>query len=435
MPTNDSLELWGGVECTLNRVGDAYFDQLHLSGHARRASDLERFAALGIRTLRYPVLWERVSPDGVTEDWSWSDERLRWLEALSITPIVGLVHHGSGPTGTSLVDPAFPERCATHARNVAERYPALSLHTPINEPLTTARFSGLYGHWYPHAKSDRVFVRCLLNECRAVVLSMRAIRQVNPGARLIQTEDVGYTRSTAALRYQADFENERRFLSFDLLAGRVGRTHPLHGYLRRSGATESELAWFGENACPPDVLGINYYVTSERFLDSRLELYPDSLIGGNGRHCYADVEAVRVCSDGLVGPRAILESVWQRYGITLAITEAHLGSTPDEQVKWLLYVWREAAEARRRGVDVQAVTAWALLGSHGWADLVRTPPSLYEPGVFAVTNGELVETPLTSIVAALCRQEAPPDVSSFRGGWWERPERLLYAPHFADRAA
>jgi len=32
--THDSeLELWGGIECTINRVDDQFFDQLQYSGH------------------------------------------------------------------------------------------------------------------------------------------------------------------------------------------------------------------------------------------------------------------------------------------------------------------------------------------------------------------------------------------------------------------
>ena len=56
---------------------------------------------------------------------------------------------------------------------------------------------------------------------------MQAIRRVNPAAQLVQTEDMGKTFSTPRLQYQADFENERRWLSFDLLCGRVGPDHPL----------------------------------------------------------------------------------------------------------------------------------------------------------------------------------------------------------------
>src|SRR3982074_3479444 len=57
------VELWGGFECTVNRVGNSWFNQLERSGHLSRIGDLEQVAALGIRTLRYPVLWELIAPE------------------------------------------------------------------------------------------------------------------------------------------------------------------------------------------------------------------------------------------------------------------------------------------------------------------------------------------------------------------------------------
>src|SRR4028118_2293205 len=107
------LEVWGGVECTVNRVGDEYFDQLERNGHAKRADDLDLFASLGVPALRYPMLWEGTAPDiSVDADWSWADERRGRMRELGIRPIIGLVHHGSGPRHTSLVDPAFPDGIA-----------------------------------------------------------------------------------------------------------------------------------------------------------------------------------------------------------------------------------------------------------------------------------------------------------------------------------
>src|SRR5918997_1281413 len=107
-------DVWGGIECTVNRVGDRYFDQIQRSGHADRPGDLERFAALGIRALRYPVLWERTAPDGLSSaDWSWPDQRLSRLQALGIAPIVGLVHHGSGPA-ISVDHALYAGQRATH---------------------------------------------------------------------------------------------------------------------------------------------------------------------------------------------------------------------------------------------------------------------------------------------------------------------------------
>jgi hypothetical protein len=248
------LELWAGIEATVNRVGDCYFDQLASSGHATRLDDLYRVAALGVRTVRYPVLWERTAPErNGSPDWRWADERLGLLRDLGITPIVGFVHHGSGPRYTGLLDPAFPSGLAAFARAFAARYPWITHYTPVNEPLTTARFSALYGHWYPHLRESRSFVRALVNQLRAVAMSMRAVRVFTPGAMLVQTEDIGSTCSTMPLAYQAEFENHRRWLTFDLLCGLVDHQHPLWERLRASGFTDEDAAAFRDHPCPPDI--------------------------------------------------------------------------------------------------------------------------------------------------------------------------------------
>jgi dTDP-4-dehydrorhamnose reductase len=421
------LELWGGVECTVNRVGGRYFDQLERSGHAARAGDLDLFAALGVRALRYPVLWERTAPAGVERaDWTWPDERLNRLRALGVRPIVGLVHHGSGPRHTSLADPSFPEQLAEYARAVSRRYPWVADYTPVNEPLTTARFSGLYGHWYPHGRDDLSFLRALINQCRATVLAMRAAREANPAARLVQTEDLGKTFSTRTLRYQAEFENERRWLSLDLLSGRVTREHALWDYVRRAGVGVDELLWFADNPCPPDLVGVNHYLTSERFIDERTSRYPDREPGGNGRHTYVDVEAVRVCAEGTAGPRALLAEAWERYRLPLAVTEVHLGCTRDEQLRWLGEVWDAARSLREEGVDVRAVTAWSLLGAFDWNTLLTRDENFYEPGVFDVRSPSPRPTALAKMARDLAagREHDHPALDS--PGWWRRLDRLLY---------
>jgi dTDP-4-dehydrorhamnose reductase len=423
------FELWAGVECSVNRVGASYFDQLERSGHARRVEDLELFAGLGVRAVRYPVLWERTAPDGPeSADWSWADERLLRLRELGLRPIVGLVHHGSGPRETSLVDPAFPEKLARFAHAVAARFPWVADYTPINEPLTTARFSGLYGHWYPHGRDNLTFARAQLTQCRAVVLAMRAIREVNPRARLIQTEDLGKTFSTRTLAYQAEFENERRWLTYDLLTGRVTPEHAMWTYLRHVGIGEAELAWFIKNTCPPDIIGINHYLTSERFLDERIGRYPACTHGGNGRHDYADVEAVRVCAEGIAGPRALMKEAWERYQLPLAITEVHLGCTREEQLRWLKEVWDGAQSLRQEGADVRALTAWSLLGAFDWHNLLTRDEGHYESGVYDLRAPRPRPTALFHMLRNLAvgREHEHPALDS--PGWWRRLDRLCYPP-------
>jgi dTDP-4-dehydrorhamnose reductase len=423
-----SLPLWGGMECTVNRVNDAYFDQFEIGGHYGRPDDLERIAALGIRTLRYPVVWERHDAGAPSADEAWllTDERLQQMRSLGIRPIIGLVHHGSGPQSVCMTESSFSDGVRNFARIVAERYPWIDAYTPVNEPLTTARFAALYGHWHPHGRDDLSFVRAFFQECRAVVLAMQAIREVRSDAQLIQTEDLGQTHSTERLRYQADFENERRWATFDLLCGRVDLNHPMWGFFLWCGADERDLKWFLDHPCPPDVLGLNHYLTSERWLDERLERYPVHTHGGNGKDRYADVEAVRVSEAELAGTESLLRQTWRRYSSPIAITEAHLGCTREEQLRWLRDVWDGALRAREAGVDVQAVTAWSLFGSYDWDTLVTRRQGHYEPGAFDVRCNPPRATASAKLLSDLSRGRRPSHPILDDQGWWRRPERILF---------
>lgn len=427
------MKLWGGIECTLTRVGDERYDQLVQSGHYARAGDLDRIAALGVRTLRYPLLWERAAVGARSEfDWRFADERLSVLRALGVDVIAGLVHHGCGPDGVDMYSGDFAEGLAAYAGEVAKRYPWVDAYTPVNEPLTTARFCGLYGTWYPHGRSDRTFARLLVNECRASVLAMQAIRRVNPRAKLVQTEDLGTIYSTGRLAYQADFENHRRWLAWDLLCGRVGRGHALHDYLLNAGIAEAELAWFRDHPCPPDVIGIDHYVTSDRFLDENVQRYPPSTWGGNGRESYADMEAVRVLQRPGTSLRQVVQDASQRYGVPVALTEVHLGCTVDEQIRWLHEAWTTCSRLAASGVDITAVTAWALLGSHDWDSLLTRRRGNYEPGAFDVRGGNLEPTALSRLISGLDTGKLDQDIAEMLSidGWWRQDHRLLQGTDF-----
>lgn len=434
MRTNTELELWGGVECTVNRVHDTFIEQLDRTGHSSRISDLERFAKLGMKALRQPVLWERTAPRDLRElNWSWPDQWLSCLHDLNIRPIVGLVHHGSGPRYTSLEDPQFPEKLAVYARSVAQRYQWVTDYTPVNEPLTTARFAALYGFWYPNKRDPHAFYNVVLNECKGVVLAMRAIREVTPSARLVQTDDLGKTFSTPKLRYQAEFENERRWLAWDLLCGIVGRSHRMWKEMTNAGISERTLRWFQENPCPPDVIGLNHYLSSERYLDHDFNKYPVETHGGNPSERYADVLAARVRAEGPAGPAEIIREAWERYRIPIAVTECHNGCTREEQIRWLLEVWQGAEQLRSEGVDFRAVTLWSLLGAFDWDRLVTAQRDHYEIGVFDIRAPQPRPTAIAKLAKGLAAREDVRHPLLEVPGWWRRPERLLYGHAITDR--
>jgi hypothetical protein len=216
-------------------------------------------------------------------------------------------------------------------------------------------------------------------------------------------------------------------LSLDLLFGKVDPQHPLWNHLRENGASEAELFAFIDRATPPDIIGMNYYVTSDRYLDGDLALYPPGSHGGNGRERYADVEAVRV-EAGIAGHQALLRELWERYGTALAITEVHLGCNREEQVRWLHEAWTAAQRARAEGIDVRAVTAWAAFGTFHWDRLVTSLDGQYEPGLFDVRSGIARPTLLARAAQALVRDGRIDHPALAQPGWWRQPERVLYSP-------
>ena len=417
--TMTGLSLWGGHECTISRVGDAYRDQSVMAGHLARADDIARFAALGVTALRYPILWERADAEGL----GFAKAPMAAMRELGIAPIVGLLHHGSGPAWTDLLADGFADGLAAHAAAVAGAFPWVRDWTPVNEPLTTARFSCLYGLWYPHARDEGACWRALLNEVDATRAAMRAIRAVNPAARLVQTDDLGRAVAGPGMAAQAAFENERRWLTWDLLCGMVVPGHPLWDRLAGHGLAERLRAIAGD-PCPPDVIGINHYVCSNRYLTDAFGRHPGIRAAADGVPCI-NLDAVRTSADNpAIG--SLLAEAWSRYGRTLAVTECHNGCTREEQLRWFHETWEAAEVARAGGIDVEAVTAWSLLGAFDWNSLLTRNDGHYEPGVFDVRSVPPRPTALAGLMQDLSAGRAPAQ-SHLLGapGWWRRPGRFL----------
>jgi dTDP-4-dehydrorhamnose reductase len=428
----DAPELWAGPAPDIVRIGERYVDQIAWSGFAARLdADLERLAGLGVARVRLPLAWERIAPDVPGErDWREADRAMQALRAMDLAPVAGLLHHGSGPRYTGLLDAGFAAGLAAHARAVAERFPDIAAWAPLAAPVATARLSALHGQWYPQHQSDASFVRALLSQVRATVLAMRAVRAVNPAAVLVQSEDIGLTQSALRLRYHAEFMNLRRWLAFDLLCGRVDRSHRLWRYLRKHGAGEAELMAFVEAPCPPEVLGVDLREDSDRFLDERLVLYPREQWSGNGRHRFIDHDAVGVQGEPVGGFEARLREAWQRYRCPLAVTETQGPGPREEQMRWLHAAWQAALVLRREGMDVRAVTAPAAFGVHDWRSLAAgDAPPRYAPGLWDVRANEPRPTALAAMARGYARQGRFEHPVLEGPGRWQREGRFTHPPH------
>jgi dTDP-4-dehydrorhamnose reductase len=402
----ERLEFWASPEPSVARIdADTVRDQLAETGHDRRPDDAERIAALGVSASRVPVLWERVAPASPHErDYREPQLRLDALRARGVEPIMTLLHHGSGPSYTDLLDPAFPLWFAEYAGATAERFPWVRRWTPINEPLTTARFSTLYGVWFPNLSDDRAFGRAMVNQTLAMQAAMRRIRRVIPDAEFVLTEDL--------LAEYVAFLRDRAHLSAELVAGRVGDAHPLTAFLlERCGVNAFELAVMQRDACVPDLMAFNHYPHSERFLFTH-----------DG--AAADVPSVYV--EGRLPPRAgpLLQAAAERLQMPLALGEIHVHAPPAERVRWLAQHVADAHALRASGVDVRAAGAWAAFGMIDWHSLLRARHGVAEDGIytFAGRAGTPQPTAVADALRALARGEDVLD-DGVRG-WWERDDRV-----------
>ena len=382
-----ALEMWGGLECTVNRVGDDYFTtSSNATATPTAIGDLDRFAALGIRAhpLSGAVGTHRAGRPG-SADWSLGRPTPgRRCASLGITPIVGLVHHGSGPRHTEPGRPGLRRRAGRIRR---ARSPPLSLGRVLDPRQRAvhdrALQRGLYGLWYPHAPRRTHFVRALLNQCRAVVLAMRAIRARQPGgAAGADRRPRPHLQHAASWPSMADFYNERRWLAWDLLCGtrraatiRCGTTccetasRPPSscGSPRTRARPTSSASTTTSPASAGSTIGSSAIPTARTAATARRRRTPTS-------KRRASWPRRRPAS------RPLLQETWERYGIPLAVTEAHIDANREDQLRWLLEIWDAAQAGARRGADMRAVTVWSLLGSFDWNCLVTRMPGLLRAG-------------------------------------------------------
>jgi dTDP-4-dehydrorhamnose reductase len=197
----DELALWGGVECTVNRVGDTPFSTSRWRRRIRiRVTDLDRLLAAWHHCCAIPgALWERVAPIEAVDSCDWTMDRRAAHGTASSQHLRDRRPRPSWQRARLhraaqrlTLRPAF----ARHAAATARRYPWIADWTPVNEPCTTARFSCLYGHWYPHlpAMSAASGWRCSIRSTRRDWRCGRYGRST-PNARFIQTDDLGKTYS------------------------------------------------------------------------------------------------------------------------------------------------------------------------------------------------------------------------------------------------
>ena len=343
-------------------------DQIAETGLDVRTGDAERIAALGVSASRVPVLWERVAPaDPHDHDFSEPAAPARRIarsrhrtdrHACSITAAV---------RGTRICSiPRSRYWFAEYAEATARAFPWVRRWTPINEPLTTARFATLYGVWYPNVRDDRAFGRAMVNQTLAQQAAMRRIRRVIPDAEFVLTEDLQrYTAGDAGVAEYVAFLRERVYLSVELVAGRVGDEHPLTAFLtERCGVNAARTSDDAARRGVPDLVAFNHYPHSERYLFTQGD--------ASGRRA----GRLRRRRAG-AGSRS---AVARRGRAAAVAASARRGRTCTHRQRNACAgsrSMRPTCDALRAdGVDLRALGAWAAFGMVDWHSLLRRRAAL-----------------------------------------------------------
>jgi beta-glucosidase/6-phospho-beta-glucosidase/beta-galactosidase len=324
-----------GFECSTFLWKDGQRkDFVAATGHDRHMeADLAAAMDLGIGVIREAVRWPRVDLGNGNYDWSSVKAAQDAATACKITPIWDLCHYGF-PEGCDPFSPECRERFVDYCRAVAEFVTGTAegpyFFTPINE-ITFFSAGATDLKWmYPFAagRSDEL-KRSL---CHMAIEGAKAIRQVEPSARMVHVDPmINAVAPTDRPDLADDAEREERredFEAFDMLSGRL---------------------------CPE--LG-----GSPEILD---------VIGANVYH-YSQVQMQADKSREILGPRdprrkplsEMLKLSWERYRRPIIIGET--SGYQDNRAEWLRMTAEESLKALNSGVDLHGICLYPFVDVPDW---------------------------------------------------------------------
>jgi beta-glucosidase/6-phospho-beta-glucosidase/beta-galactosidase len=359
-----------GIECSNPVIaGNHRVDELESTGHYEFwKKDLRLVRGLGIRYLRYGPPIHRIFLGRGKYDWSWLDQVMAEMQKLGIRPIIDLVHFGLPDWMGTFQNPEWPYHLAEYAHAFATRYPWVRFYTPVNEIYITAQFSAAFGWWNERLMSDEAFVTNLKHSVKASMLCMRAILQHRADAIFIFSESTEYVHpGSPKMVQQAQFMNERRFLSLDLLfAHDVSAT--MYRYLLHSGMTTEECLWYRDQSdlrahC---IMGTDYYITNEHVIRD-----DGSTIGAGDVYGYY----------------VITRQYFDRYKLPVMHTETN--RTSQHAVEWMWKEWMNLMRLREDGVPIIGFTWYGLIDMKDWdTALTKAQGHVNKVGLYTLDRNE-----------------------------------------------
>jgi hypothetical protein len=303
--------------------------------HDRFANqDYELLRRLGIAVSREGIPWPLVDRNG-GYDFSPIDPMINAMNKQQILPIWDLCHYGYpddlDPFSPEFVD-LFAGYCQAAAEYVVPRMHGPYFFTPVNE-ITFFSFCG--GEWgwvapYKNTKADRFRFREML--CKAAIAGVKAIRGVEPSARMIHMDPLVQVVAPRDRPDQKDAAWHETYvdtyMAWDILYGKV---HPEYGG-------------------SPEILDI---VAPNNYSFGQME-YRE-----HGPH-----QALPPDDDRIVSLCDLLQLVWNRYQRPMIIGET--SGMKDGREHWLCDVMQESLAAVNKGMDLHGICLFPGVDMPDW---------------------------------------------------------------------
>lgn len=303
--------------------------------HREHASeDYRILRSLGIAVSREGVPWPLVDSGG-EYDFSLIDPLIEAMNEHQVLPIWDLCHYGY-PDDLDPFTDEFVERFARYCRAVAEyvvpRTRGPHFFTPINEINFFAFMGGEWGWVAPYRKSEQDRHEFRLALCRADIVAVNAIREVDPEARMVHIDPLIHVVAPEDKPHlQDDAWHETwvdTFYVWDVLGG---HRHP------ELGGSPEVL----------DIVGVNCYSFGQMEFNQQ------------GPH-----EALGPKDSRIVPLADLLERAARQYNRPMIIGET--SGLADGRPAWLKDVMEESLAAIDRGVDLHGVCLFPGVTMPNW---------------------------------------------------------------------
>jgi beta-glucosidase/6-phospho-beta-glucosidase/beta-galactosidase len=240
-----------------------------------------------------------------------------------------LCHYG-WPDGLDIFSPAFVDRFAGFARAFARLVMSESNQTPYFTPVNEISFfawaAGEVGYLNPFRKKLGDSLKAQL--VRAQIAAIDAVRDVHPGARIVQVDPlihiVTHPGLSALEVRRANAHLGAMYDAWDMVAGHK---------MPELGGSEAYL----------DIVGANYYM--------------DNQWVHKGTSLERTHPQYRPFCE-------ILSELYHRYRKPIFVAET--GIEDERRPEWLAYICDEVITALRSGIPIEGVCLYPILNHPGW---------------------------------------------------------------------